>query len=93
MQKDLQDGEMLDVGGYQVTLSTTKEEIIEILHKVGETTDFTRLTREELKALLEKERQRPTLPARAIRATWMFLIRNTVIKMCTTSRTALCLIT
>lgn len=56
MQKDLQDGEMLDVGGYQVTLSTTKEEIIEILHKVGETTDFTRLTREELKALLEKER-------------------------------------
>lgn len=56
MQKDLQDGEMLDVGGYQVTLSTTKEEIIEILHKVGETTDFTRLTREELKALLEKEK-------------------------------------
>lgn len=56
MQKDLQDGEILDVGGYQVTLSTTKEEIIEILHKVGETTDFTRLTREELKALLEKER-------------------------------------
>ena len=56
MQKDLQDGEILDVGGYQVTLSTTKEEIIEILHKVGETTDFTRLTREELKALLEKEK-------------------------------------
>ena len=56
LQKDLQDGEMLDVGGYQVTLSTTKEEIIEILHKVGETTDFTRLTREELKALLEKEK-------------------------------------
>ena len=56
MQKDLQDGEMLDVGGYQVTFSTTKEEIIEILHKVGETTDFTRLTREELKALLEKEK-------------------------------------
>ena len=56
MQKDLQDGEILDVGGYQVTFSTTKEEIIEILHKVGETTDFTRLTREELKALLEKEK-------------------------------------
>ena len=56
MQKDLRDGEMLDVGGYQVTLSTTKDEIIEILHKVGETTDFTRLTREELKALLEKEK-------------------------------------
>lgn len=56
MQKDLQDGEMLDVGGYQVTLSTSKDEIIEILHKVGETTDFTRLTREELKALLEKEK-------------------------------------
>ena len=56
MQKDLQDGEMLDVGGYQVTFSTTEEEIIEILHKVGETTDFTRLTREELKALLEKEK-------------------------------------
>ena len=56
MQKDLQDGEMLDVGGYQVTISTSKDEIIEILHKVGETTDFTRLTREELKALLEKEK-------------------------------------
>lgn len=56
MQKDLQDGEILDVGGYQVTISTSKEEIIEILHKVGETTDFTRLTREELKALLEKEK-------------------------------------
>ena len=56
MQKDLQDGEILDVGGYQVTISTSKDEIIEILHKVGETTDFTRLTREELKALLEKEK-------------------------------------
>ena len=56
MQNDLQDGEILDVGGYQVTISTSKEEIIEILHKVGETTDFTRLTREELKALLEKEK-------------------------------------
>lgn len=56
MQKDLQAGEILDVGGYQVTISTSKEEIIEILHKVGETTDFTRLTREELKALLEKEK-------------------------------------
>ena len=56
MQKDLLDGEMLDVGGYQVTISTSKDEIIEILHKVGETTDFTRLTREELKALLEKEK-------------------------------------
>jgi len=56
MQKDLLDGEILDVGGYQVTISTSKDEIIEILHKVGETTDFTRLTREELKALLEKEK-------------------------------------
>ena len=56
LQKDLQDGEILDVGGYQVTISTSKDEIIEILHKVGETTDFTRLTREELKALLEKEK-------------------------------------
>ena len=56
MQEDLQDGEILDVGGYQVTISTSKDEIIEILHKVGETTDFTRLTREELKALLEKEK-------------------------------------
>ena len=56
MQKNLQDGEILDVGGYQVTISTSKDEIIEILHKVGETTDFTRLTREELKALLEKEK-------------------------------------
>ena len=56
MQKDLQAGEILDVGGYQVTISTSKDEIIEILHKVGETTDFTRLTREELKALLEKEK-------------------------------------
>ena len=56
MQKDLQEGEILDVGGYQVTISTSKDEIIEILHKVGETTDFTRLTREELKALLEKEK-------------------------------------
>ena len=44
------------MGGYQVTISTSKDEIIEILHKVGETTDFTRLTREELKALLEKEK-------------------------------------
>lgn len=56
MQKDLRDGEILDVGGYQVTISTSEDEIIEILHKVGETTDFTRLTREELKALLEKEK-------------------------------------
>ena len=80
MQKDLQDGEILDVGGYQVTISTSKDEIIEILHKVGETTDFTRLTREELKALLEKKRQRPTLPARAIRATWMFRTRSTATK-------------
>ena len=56
MQKELQHGESLDVGGYQVTETTTEDEIIEIIHKVSETTDYTRLTREELKALLEKEK-------------------------------------